>query len=114
VFLQTTLTEHLSTAVDLLWVSGHTQADQTEEVIWRGLHKLMIIAFLVSYTGCHDVATLEHMVYFYACDSHVIIKIKFPVKLTRSRPLLTGHKHEEWFIHVGVNLHNCTCAELAA
>ena len=45
VFLQTSLTEHLSTAVDLLWVSGHTQADQTEEVIRRGLHKLMIIAF---------------------------------------------------------------------
>jgi hypothetical protein len=45
VFLQTALTEHLSTAVDLLWVSGRTQADQTEEVIRKGLHKLMIIAF---------------------------------------------------------------------
>ena len=62
VFFQTSLAEHLSTAVDLLWVSGHTQADQTEEVIRRGLHKLMIIAFQLSNTSCHDVATLEHMV----------------------------------------------------
>lgn len=44
VFFQTSLAEHFSTAVDLLWVSGHTQADQTEEVIRRGLHKLMVIA----------------------------------------------------------------------
>jgi hypothetical protein len=56
VFLQTSLTEHLSTAGDLLWVSGRTQADQTEEVIRRGLHKLMIVAFHISYTGCHDQA----------------------------------------------------------
>jgi hypothetical protein len=55
VLLQTSLTEYLSTAGDLLWVSGHTQADQTEEVIRRGLHKLVIIAFQVFYTGCHDV-----------------------------------------------------------
>jgi hypothetical protein len=55
VFLQTSFTEHLSTAVDLLWVSGHTQADQTEEAIRRGLHKLMIIAFQISSIGCHCV-----------------------------------------------------------
>jgi hypothetical protein len=55
VFFQTSLTEHLSTAIDLLWVSGHTQADQTEEVIGKRLHKLMIIAFYVSNTGCHDI-----------------------------------------------------------
>ena len=62
VFSQTSLAEHLSTAVDLLWVSGHTQADQTEEVIRRGLHKLMVIAFLLFSTGCHHVAPSEHMV----------------------------------------------------
>jgi hypothetical protein len=56
VFLQTSLTEHLSTAADLLWVSGHTQADQTEEVIRRGLYKLMMVASQISYTGCHDKA----------------------------------------------------------
>ena len=55
VYLQTFLTEHLSTAVDLLWVSGHTQADQAEEVIRRGLHKLMVIAFQISNIGCHDM-----------------------------------------------------------
>ena len=55
VFFQASLTEHLSTAVDLLWVSGHTQADQTEEVIRRGLHKVVVIASDISSTGCHDV-----------------------------------------------------------
>ena len=69
VFSQTSLAEHFSTAVDLLWVSGHTQADPTEEVIRRGLHKLMVIAFQL-FTGCHHTATSEHMVYkFY----HVIV-----------------------------------------
>jgi hypothetical protein len=55
VFLQTFLTEHLSTAGDLLWVSDHTQADQTEEVIRKGLYKLMIVASQIFYTGCHDI-----------------------------------------------------------
>ena len=54
VYLQTYLAEHLSTAADLLWVSGHTQADQTKEIISRGLQKLMVIAFQISSTGCHD------------------------------------------------------------
>ena len=53
-FLQTFLAEHLSTAVDLLWVSGHTQADQTEEAIRRGLHKLMVRAFQIYNIGCHS------------------------------------------------------------
>jgi hypothetical protein len=65
-FLQTALTEHLSTAVDLLWVSGHTQADHTDEVIRRGLHKLVIIALRVSNIGCHDV------VYVTVNSDHVI------------------------------------------
>ena len=56
-FLQTSLAEHLSTAVDLLWVSGHIQADQTVEIIRRGFQKLMVVAFQLFSTGCHDVAT---------------------------------------------------------
>ena len=51
VFFQASLTDQLSTAVDLLWVSGHTLADQTEEFIRRGLHKLMVIASDISSTG---------------------------------------------------------------
>ena len=51
---ETSITEHLSTAIDLLWVSGHTQADQTEEVIRKWLHKLMIVAFQIFNAGCHD------------------------------------------------------------
>ena len=51
---QTSPTQHLSTAGNLLWVSGHTQADQTEEVVWRYLHKLMVVAFQLFSTGCHD------------------------------------------------------------
>ena len=59
VFLQTSITEYLTTAVDLLWISGHTQADQAEKVIRRWLHKLVIIAFQISTTGCHDVLSLN-------------------------------------------------------
>ena len=77
VFFQTSLAQHLSTTVDLLWFSGHTQADQTEEVIRRWLQKLMIIAFQISNTGCHDVATVEHMLYSMSCDSHVILYLLF-------------------------------------
>ena len=57
-FCQTPFTEQLSTAVDLLWVSGHTQADQTEEVIRRFPHKAMIIASQIWNVGCHDVHLL--------------------------------------------------------
>ena len=54
VFFQTSFTEHLSTAVYLLWVSGHKQADQAAKIIRRCPHKSMVIAFQLN-VGCHIV-----------------------------------------------------------
>ena len=65
---QTSLAEHLSTAVDLLWVSGHTQADQTEEIIRRGLQKLMVVAFQLFGIGCHDQLSIGSVV-LVSCDT---------------------------------------------
>ena len=53
VFLQTSRTDQLSTTRDLLWLPGHAFADNTEKVIGRLFHKLVIIASNANIHGVH-------------------------------------------------------------
>ena len=56
----------------MLWVSGHTQADQAEEVIRRGLQEFLIIAFQISNTSCHDDFVVSAGIVFYTLFGMVI------------------------------------------
>ena len=76
VLFQTSSAEQLSTAAELLWVSGHTQADQTEEVIRILFRKLMIIASQILNVRCHDVRlptiVWQSTIQFHVINDHVM------------------------------------------